>query len=96
METAPDASCGFCGTLDGLALKRLDLGSRRVKKQLNLLLNGGDLQAIKRNNFVAVVGIETANNGFFMVALPDRDLNVWVFACKVLELGEEKSARALR
>lgn len=42
MESAPDASCSFCGTLDRFALERLDFGARRVQKELDLLVNGGD------------------------------------------------------
>lgn len=43
METTPDASCGFCRTDHGPALERLYFGARSVEKQLDLLLDGGDL-----------------------------------------------------
>lgn len=39
-----------------------------------------------------VCTIETADNRFLVVSLPDHDLDVRICACERLKLGEEESA----
>ncbi len=55
MKATPDASGRFGRALNGFPLERFDFCTRRIKQQLDLLLDGGDLETIKRNDLVAVV-----------------------------------------
>lgn len=55
MQPTPDTPSRLCLTLHRKPLERLDFRAGRVKKQLDLLVNAGDLETLEADNLVPVV-----------------------------------------
>lgn len=55
MKTTPYTSGRNSSTLYGSTLEGFDFCARGVEQELDFLLDGGDFEAIERDNFVATV-----------------------------------------
>jgi hypothetical protein len=55
MQATPDTSRRLSRTLDRPTLQWLDLGTRRIQEELNLVLNGGHLESVQRYDLFVIV-----------------------------------------
>lgn len=55
MHPAPDTPGGLGRALDDATFEGHNLGPRRIKKELDLVLDSVDLECIERNDLVSVV-----------------------------------------
>jgi len=86
VQTTPDTSCSLCSAFYGASFEGLYLCTRRVEKKLDFFVDGGKLETIEWDDFIAVVDIKAADDRFFVITLFYDNFDMRVDASERLEV----------